>query len=214
MKHIAILFSTLMVQAIMEGRKTKTRRLNGLEVVNFNPDEFKPIGLKSLICRFWDGSKETDPNPLKVFYQFQNSYGTLIDVKCPYGYDGDVLWVREGFKIVAPNMIFYKADQSNSTLRGWKPSIHMPKAACRIFLKVKSVRVERLQDISEVDAIAEGAQHYIERNYPSLIIDNYPTAKEDFRKLWIDINGPESWEANPWVWVIEYEVLPGKPEGF
>jgi hypothetical protein len=89
----------------------------------------------------------------------------------------------------------------------------MPKAACRIFLKITSIKEERLHSISEADAIAEGARHFIERNTPCLIKDTYPSAIQDFEALWRKINGDASWEANPWVWAISFERIE-KPEGF
>lgn len=90
----------------------------------------------------------------------------------------------------------YKADYPNLKIPKWKPGIHMPKEACRIFLKVTEVKVESLQDISQEDAKAEGV----------LRVDL-------FRDLWKSINGPESWESNPWVWVISFERIK-KPENF
>jgi len=136
MKQTPILFNTQMVQAILEGRKTHTRRL------------VKDCSAKHLSMRQKKAIGESGRNYI-----------------CPYGQVGDVLWVRETYlnfnsKNEKPNYV-YKADHPNfhvnfASGERWKPSIHMPKAACRIWLKITNVRVERLKDISEADAIKEG----------------------------------------------------------
>jgi len=173
MKNVPILFSTTMVQAILNGSKTMTRR---------------------------------------VVKNFAATY------ECPYGQIGDVLWVRETHQYTDASLNFqpgyvYKAtDPDWETMEGWKwnPSIHMPKAACRLWLKVTNVRVERLQDISEEDAIAEGIERINPEGllaFKSYAVD-YPATVfpyVSFQTLWHKINGRESWEANPWVWVIEFE---------
>lgn len=196
MKHIPILFSTPMVQAILDGRKTMTRR-----VIKPQPDE---DGLaKFLPTRQWH---DTDA---RVY-------------KCPYGKPGDILWVRETFANLNadfptnPKCYVYKADDLQGNSYGpvtWKPSIHIPKEACRLFLKVTDVRVERLQEISEDDAKAEGIEkmsgYY--RDYLNRGGNLPPYAS--FQSLWQSINGPESWDANPWVWVIQFERIQ-KPENF
>lgn len=148
------------------------------------------------------------------------------DIKCPYGQPGDILWVRESWCLKTPygpeDYYFgYKAGDTGVMIKAsekydykspdvYFPSIHMPKEACRIKLLVKSVRVERLQDITEQDAIAEGVSRYPKspiygyKNYQDS--DGYfLTAKESFKSLWQSINGPDSWDANPWVWVVEFE---------
>lgn len=100
----------------------------------------------------------------------------------------------------------------------WKPSIHMPKSACRIFLRITDIRVERLQDITEMDAFAEGiddqGDSYIEAEQAQLagvrVCAGSP-AQHSFANLWMQINGPDSWAANPWVWVVSFERI-DKPE--
>lgn len=212
-KHIPILFSTPMVQAILEGRKTQTRRV-------VKPQLNQHLHLnRDYVAEYWEGEL----------------------VKCPYGQPGDVLWVRETWCLTQPYhpdayyFGYKQGDHSEneapekydfSTPDVWKPGIHMPKAACRIFLKVISVRVERLQDISEQDAIAEG----IERSYsvnrsPGIEYKNYfplnkggegfATASWSFESLWQTIHAgkPSSWENNPWVWVVEFERCQ-KPDGW
>lgn len=186
-----ILFSTAMVQAILDGRKTQTRR-----VVKPQPEYTR--GFVGPI--HWIGDKDGK------------------EIKCPYGEPGDILWVRETWcpphHLIPESGYVYKADD-NRPFR-WKPSIHMPFAAARIFLRVKSVRVERLHDISEADVIAEGIKSRVNRQV-NQFTNIYATTDEDITKafvaiqsfcsLWESINGPESWDANPWVWVVEFERI-------
>ncbi|WP_422846907.1 hypothetical protein ACOYR4_13115 [Acidovorax sp. M14] len=151
---------------------------------------------------------------------------------CPYGYKGDQLWVREAWRAVAEvdhlpprdlnpaHRIWYEADAPHQPGFGkYRPSMFMPRWASRISLEITSVRVERLQDISEADAMAEGIAYgptcdeegrsggyHWGRNREDE--DVWPTAVQAFRQLWIGINGPDSWAANPWVWAIEFRRLP------
>jgi len=248
MKFIQILFSTPMVQAIINVTKTQTRRTKGLEKFNIVPDSFINQNEYREICRFWDEEKENDPNPLKTYHILNSIDGHKNQVQCPYGHPGDILLVRETYyaygwwikngktksgkqkwKFVdftvsdnnglycyegcKPSEIITKRE---ANVMGWykRPSLFMPKAACRIFLKVKSVRVERLQDISEQDAKAEGAQRGIFRDGPNtekgefqLELNNHSDYKNGFQFIWQSINGKQSWEANPWVWVIKFDRI-------
>jgi hypothetical protein len=97
----------------------------------------------------------------------------------------------------------------------WKPSIFMPKAACRIFLEITDVKVERLQDISEEDAINEGVELLPNNRYKYYLSEYFDciNAVHSFQTLWKSINGAESWEANPFVWAIEFKQIT-KPENF
>jgi hypothetical protein len=213
MKFIPILFSTPMVQAIMEGRKTMTRRVKGLERINAEPDGYLFSGWQEdPELAAYDKSGEIYPKQHRGWFA-EFSKGEWL-VKAPY-WVGDVIWVRESFQIVAPNMVFYKADPSNISVIGWKPSIHMPKAACRIWLKVKAVRVERLQEISEEDAFCEGCDRRLGHSFNISCGEsvNEVPHRQIFWTLWESINGQESWDANPWVWVVEFERC-DKPEGF
>lgn len=208
MKFIPILFSTPMVQAILEGRKTMTRR-----IITPQPTEFVDDPL------YWI-------NPVPCI---KGKYDLSQSIKCPYGQPGDVFWVRENWSPCIGSQgqqtIIYAADckevnwahDKDYYSLGWhkRPSIHMPKIACRLFHKVKSIKVERLQDISEQDAIAEGVQLHFRGivnfiNRPSDVLRPY---RDCFSDLWASINGPESWKANPWVWVIEFERIE-KPKKF
>lgn len=206
MKFIPILFSTPMVQAILEGRKTMTRR-----IVKGLPDNASDDLVQIMVSGY---------------------HNTQGHVRCPYGHLGDVLWVRESWNITTllqstnkkdipgTKTTRYKADddQFNRCTKGsmkWKPSIHMSKEACRLFLKIKSVKVERLQDISEQDAIAEGVQLHFRgiANFIYRTSDILRPYRDCFSDLWASINGHESWVDNPWVWVIEFERIE-KPENF
>ena len=108
-----------------------------------------------------------------------------------------------------PALTVYRADHEGDTRgAGWKPSIHMPRWASRITLEITGVRVERLQDISEADAIAEGCRPV----RPEIVLDGLVartgrSAVDEYRQLWQSIHGPESWAANPWVWVTEFKVI-------
>lgn len=218
-KHIPILFSTAMVQAILEGRKTQTRR-----VVKGVNDHY----YQSLV------NHATGRHTFVLNGNYNPSEKDVLHIKCRYGQAGDVLWVRETWCDPEDNHgnspgNLYKADFGPEPVDWiWKPSIHMPKEACRIFLKVISIRVERLQDISEQDAIAEGVKlhhrgkHYLnyedEHYKVTQFIYNLDTAVESYKSLWRLINGRDSWnksswDNNPWVWVVEFE-LTEKPENF
>lgn len=213
-----ILFSTPMIQAILRGEKTQTRR-----IIKPQPtaELFSAIigGYDNIpkMARFW--TKREPNNPL------------IEDVKLKYNV-GDILWVRETWqhtKCLNINSedenygFVYKADGQHwedYEEWTWKPSIFMPKDACRIFLKVTKIRIERLKDISESDAIAEGIERWTEErmkskpthykvyfqnckaedlcSYTSCPINSYET-------LWQKINGEKSWEENTFVWVYEFE---------
>lgn len=182
---IPILFSTPMVQAIMDGRKTQTRRTVK------TPRHKLAAGFK--INSTIDGSHKW---PEAIDENERGLEGNGCNMECPYGKPGDILWVRESWR-GTPGDYVYKANCSDTwvKLHSWRPSIHMPFEACRTFLMVKSVRLERLQDISEEDARVEGI--------PNAAYSITP--KESFSRIWKSINGPESWDANPWVWVVEFE---------
>lgn len=202
-----ILFNTAMVEAIQDGTKSQTRRIIKNEITHELVDE-------GVISKFG---------------------------KCPYGRTGDILWVREAWKLLGINedgevMIQYKdgtevefypdtmdredywndkceklvdimakkgkleVDEENERFTWntedvpWKPSIHMPKDVCRIYLRISDIRVEQLNDITILDSQAEGVR-----------ATTLCTARDSFEKLWISINGDESWNENPWVWVVEFQ---------
>lgn len=209
MKFRQILFSTPMVQATLDGRKTQTRRL-----VKPQPIIDKESGY------VFDGKHK---NLYKNDFYHEPWQIQFAQDFSPYGQPGDILWVRETFQFIdfagENNGYVYKASQNgkdweeNSEGWTWKPSLFMPKAACRIFLQVKSVRVEQLQDIIEDDAKAEGIK-FLNNDFGYYGYGDFAgigpmklTAKESFESLWQSINGPDSWEVNPWVWVIEFERI-------
>ena len=193
MKEKPILFSAPMVRAILDGRKTMTRR-----VVKPQPydDDFR-VGLYHPTLEDRHGIY---PGP--ETFGVSNSEWSI---KCPYQ-PGMKLWVRETFN---PGNYYpiYKADMP--VLGGgikWKPSIFMPRAASRIDLLIKSVRVERLQDITEEDAINEGINLRYDKDEDGLVIYDKRNV-EAFKELWESINGKGSWEKNPFVWVIEFKKI-------
>lgn len=160
--------------------------------------------------------------------------GKLLWHPCPYGQPGDVLWVRESYMNMPREGFYqYKATHPNFSQQEtrdkilkeeglkWKPSIHMPRSACRLFLKVEKLRGERLQDISWVDAICEGLEYKPDKKLPlyrdytqkKMITDRFPhncftDPRISFRSLWDIINGSRaSWESNPWVWAVEFSRI-------
>ena len=227
MKERPILFSAPMVRALLDGRKTQTRRVA----------KFTDAGYLKEPCghRRWHRG---DPDAVQA---------------CPFGGIGDRLWVRETWKFTGWSgdgepWIHYRADDKQVFIDGrnipetwgellmdvwsvlsaednfqidqkaadrkWRPSIHMPRWASRITLEVTGVRVERLQEISEDDAKAEGVEPWVigdgwrEYGLPPSVeaAGTHPlrSARDSFASLWESINGPGSWEANPFVWVIEF----------
>jgi len=211
-KFIPVLFSTSMIQAILEGRKTMTRR-----VINF-----KQIAKQSGCTKGTLAYSDTF-NSWAIFNG--NGEADLCLIDCPYGKKGDILWVREKFRVnQTPTGFFYHFytddDYTDKDNEKWKPSLFMPKSACRIFLEITNVRVERLNEISEKDAINEGVHKDSAGWYEDYLKQDVwnrthtiHTAKRSFGTLWQSINGRESMESNPFVWVIEFKRVE-KPEGF
>jgi len=240
MKERPILFSAPMVKAILDGRKTMTRRV-------FKNDDSKRVGSRNFVhvLHGKDASVLTVKQPADAAYAGFN-YSTSVQTsavyfKCPYGQPGDRLWVRETWGITTPydelryqdngvdcGPVWYRADgslrideRSRADLcygRGkWRPSIFMPRWASRIDLKITGVRVERLNDISEDDAKAEGCTSTVE-----ILSEEEPDgtvhavdyrglyAVERFQDLWGSINGKtpgKAWADNPYVWVVEFKRI-------
>lgn len=192
MKERPILFSAPMVRAILDGRKTQTRRAA------------KPRGNPStLLDGSWSDEYVLDPD---------NRDWLMRDF--PYGQPGDRLWVKETFFDTTPfrdaplfggrtSPIAYRADGEFIGCHKWKPSIYMPRSVSRILLEVTGVRIERLQNISEADAEAEGVDFL--RQVPDA--DETLTARQLYECLWDGINRDGSWDANPWVWVVEFRRI-------
>lgn len=215
MKEIPILFSTPMVRAILDGRKTQTRR-----IINPQPIVDMDSGF------VFDGKHKRQYDIHSWRDQFLDDWSKWMPE--------DRIWVRESFYPVSPKCgeYYYKATDPAAEASKWKPSIHMPKEAARIWLQVESVRVEPLHDISEQDAKAEGFACISKdggRTYKYGIpdkdglpgLDNLGWPWQDwevnqvnaFKTLWKKINGEESWNENPFVWAITYKTLSttGKP---
>ncbi len=228
MKERPILFSAPMVRAILEGRKTQTRRI------------LKDTGLYAIEPHHGAETAARERAALAT--------------QCPYGQPGDRLWVRETWRYTAGSLeesraitedmtsgvaVDWRATYTDNCMKilgfsreeaemaddfeTWRPSIHMPRWASRILLEITGVRVERLQDISDNDIEVEGTAQWIKNGgnvyAPRPGFDGkYPdeTGKVfvkpnrlAFCSLWESINGTGSWDANPWVWVMEFKQLKG-----
>lgn len=209
-KSRPILFSGPMVRAILDGRKTQTRRIvkpqppdHAIEVFDWRA----PHIAESLKAS--DGCYYNDMDGLHYL------------TKCPYGAPGDRLWVRESWREwpnpegrkLGDDPCMYRASSDPNSLWKWKPSIHMPRKASRITLEITGVRVERLNEITNNEALAEGAGTlpnpcgYADTSHFACCKDYPHKPVERFQKLWESINGPDSWSANPWVWVIEFRRI-------
>ncbi|SOD42428.1 hypothetical protein [Nitrosovibrio sp. Nv4] len=203
MKERPILFSAPMVRALLEGRKTQTRR-----IVKGAALEWLAPGMFTCEC------VASPENHL-----------------CPHGRPGDRLWVKETWQVFRPGSetpilgrmkeqpggivcMSYAASEDERVAEyphakrfngPWRPSIFMPRWASRILLEITDIRVERLQDISEEDAIAEGVQ--ITDEWTGCAEDLNGSHVQAYRHLWESINGAGSWDANPWVWVVEFKRI-------
>lgn len=212
MKERPILFSTDMVQAILEGRKSQTRR-----VIKPQPEKLIEYTRDCGIIRpVFEYSKDNTPD--------KKGWRTVAPL-CPYGWPGDRLWVRETHMYVGKPLVeyIYKAGYPDNIhpavenlpeISGidWKPSIFMPKAAARIWLEITEVWVEKLQDINKEDAVAEGVQKitvsgtdHWKRYDGYQLLASSPVVS--FWSLWAHINGEDAWEQNPWVWVVCFKVI-------
>jgi hypothetical protein len=204
MKERPIIFSGPMVRAILDGRKTQTRR-----PIKPQPDNGNGIGWYKT-----DGGHAHD-----FHYTDEEGDPTDSEIFCPYGGPGDRLWVRETWTSlmfpsnykdskVPKHFIHYRADDFHVGEK-WKPSIHMPRWASRITLETTDVRVERVQEISKVAARAEGIHSYLMSPEFQGIPSHLPGGTIGaFRHLWDSTNGKKpgmDWASNPWVWVIEFK---------
>lgn len=242
-----ILFSGQMIRALLDGIKTQTRRI------------VKPPSSKTMICdmaKAWsDGAADSQYLHVPARHKDDSPDDCIsMRVSCPYGAISRKLWVRETWQgplfddmdayraepadFNKPEFCQYAADGGpapefmtidDELVCRWRPSIHMPRWASRITLEITSVRVERLQDISEADAIAEGVEpwgqsgrHGQKWNCPPHVrrfgagdnvedvgFDGCPVKdpREAYRGIWAAINGPGSWEANPFVWAISFKRI-------
>ncbi|WP_153717272.1 hypothetical protein [Eikenella corrodens] len=196
MKERPILFSGPMVRAILEGRKTQTRRI-------INPQPKNRRGGRWMYC--YESTDRKTEGSFSYSWPDKNGnccadrgWESKITYRCPYGQPGDRLWVREAWAVhPETGSLLYRADDEAPADTRWKPSIHLPRKHSRILLEMTSIRVERLQTISWEDALAEGT-------------DNDPAttnAVGSFAKYWDYINGAEAWDMNPWVWVVGFKRI-------
>lgn len=223
MKERPILFSAPMVRAILEGRKTQTRR-----IVKHIPALGGPLG-------WCAAAKAQEPGWVYIVGDYRRF--------CPYGVPGDRLWVKETWcawdtteeniecdevegnvaslveRGIGRHHVTYRADP-NRYANKWRPSIFMPRWASRITLEIEAVRVERLIEISEEDAVAEGviaprcehcgytrADSRFQMDHRFCQSPEPSSAIPIYRELWESINGFGAWDANPWVWVIQFRRI-------
>ncbi|HFF8748464.1 hypothetical protein [Klebsiella pneumoniae] len=208
MKERGMIFNGEMVRALLDGRKTQTRR-----PIKWKQTRFTEIGERE------DGSKWPWSEDAEHACDFWHP--------CPFGAVGDRIWVRETWAEAgasAPDLKLYRANYPEHVpsiyenvppaeeIR-WTPSIHMPRTASRILLEITDVRVERLNAISEEDARAEGIIDGGCLNCgepePCGCANPEPDATDAFAYLWQSIYGQENWNANPWVWVISFKRVEG-----
>lgn len=213
MKERGMIFNGEMVRAILDGRKTQTRRIMKNQPAGDYPET------PALIRNVGTG------------FQWHGLYGESSIFNCPLGSIGERIWVRETFRVHSRATdvatLVYRASVRNSwteqthrvpvavcnkpaTPEKWTPSIHMPRWASRLLLEITDVRVERVQDISQIDAIAEGGPP----DHPSFSKISREMGFSDwprswFAQTWWGIYGREAWNTNPWVWVIEYKRVEG-----
>ena len=211
MKERGMIFNGEMVRAMLDGRKTQTRRIMAPQPAD-------------------DIERGIFPNPEAIGWKssLRHKHGSTTAHFCPYGKPGDRIWVRETFQgplfdydlmdsyckdptpFEKPEFCVYKADgvpapefyDADDELHCcWRPSIHMPRWASRILLEITGVRVERLKSISDRDALREGCS--------TADMKSGDCVADVFARLWASIYGSDSWNANPWVWVIEFKRVEG-----
>lgn len=208
MTERGMIFNSEMVRAILDGRKTQTRRIIKDCTVGRDPiSKFIQIGKKFIGC-------------------YPEDVPELIRECCPYGVPGDRIWVRETWAEAgasAPDLKLYRANYPAHVPTHyenvppaedvrWTPSIHMPRWASRILLEITDVRVEQLKSISEEEARSEGVAQLCEgfwKHYQPGWTQHQLSARGSFATLWESIYGFGEWDRNPWVWVIEFKRIEG-----
>ncbi|HBQ2177152.1 TPA: hypothetical protein MIS30_16325 [Klebsiella pneumoniae] len=225
MKERGMIFNSEMVRALLDGRKTQTRR-----EVNLNLDI-------ACLATTYDWATSLAANHYQALTEEQIQQkaeslrgvihpvilgnGQMVSIICPYGKPGDRIWVRETFcpvddiqyggekwvdyratpKFEASHPAGWDSAPNDAEALKWRPSIHMPRWASRILLEITGVRVERLKSISDGDAIREGCS--------TADMKSGDCVADVFARLWASIYGSDSWNANPWVWVIEFKRVEG-----
>jgi len=220
-----ILFKDEMIRAILEGRKTQTRRIVPewqRPSLTHDGDQYISIAQRHPRWGFGVFGK----TEAECMANYNEEYGSL----CPYGKAGDRLWVREAhafvpmpayrcstgiYQQINPSDDYeacvYRENFDRARSFPWRPSIHMPRWASRITLEITDVRVERLQDISAKDARAEGCEKPdLPPEVRGVAGDFVADERTSFAVLWNQVNGPGSWGANPWVWVVEFKRVDQK----
>lgn len=240
-KEIGVLFAAPMVLALWEGRKTNTRRIAKPSVVEcidyfgggadgepatkdsfqtgYRDDgslgiwstEYPEEGSETITCPY---GKPGDRLWVREAHQIWSRPMSHDSIVC-YRADNSTRVVKSGGCVRIPNGTMTLGSPLSEFEREdgrWRPSIHMPRAACRLVLEVTETRVERLHDISDEDAIAEGIEQLPEgfwrwKNYSdeSKYVPSLGSPLDSFLSLWQSINGAESWKANPWVWVVKFK---------
>lgn len=228
MRERPILLNADMVRAVLNGSKTQTRRIIQSAAKNMQARGHEVITHRAPGDKWYGDYVYSMRDRSGVWQDFTNEQ---FLAKCPFGQPGDRLWVRETFRVHSRATdvatLVYKASQRQSwtqqthrvpvsvcnkpaVIEKWTPSIHMPRWASRITLEITGVRVERSQDITEQDSAAEGVPPAgdLLPEYPDTYLTpkgDFATAKVAFQRLWESIYGEDSWQANPWVWVIEFK---------
>jgi hypothetical protein len=211
-----ILVSAPLIKPILSGEKTLTSRLAGLDHVNKDPDNYTLVGIGDLLM---------EPRLVATFQNLSDD--EQCDIYCPYGGLGSMLWVREnwyvskGYDGRKPSeletgghiLCGYVADGDKP---GWggktRASIHMPRHLSRISLMLSGLSCDRLQEISEIDAGKEGVPRVWIQPETAGLHEVNPTYYDGFKKTWIEINGRENWDLNPWVWRLFFKLAKVKYE--
>jgi hypothetical protein len=210
MKERGILFKDEMVRAILEGRKTQTRRICPVQPT-LVPGDADMVALWSVFYPWGEGGHgiyETER-------ELREEYDRLLLARCPYGKKGDRLWVRQAWRwadstparsildATDPELpVLFRSDEHDPSPWKWRPGIYLKRVHARTVLDVLDVRIERLHEISEADAKAEGVVAPWDAPGRPLC-----SAREAFELLWGEVNGRESWEANPLVYALSFKRL-------
>jgi hypothetical protein len=229
-KETGMIFTGESIRAILNGKKTQTRRVikpQPLEswMTNGTSASGNPVDWS----RYYKTVRGQTRKNLWIMHPTENK-----EITCPHGGPGDRLWIREAFAHLADlktkdpgtaalmSRAFFRADHptglshDDATDLKWRSPLFLPRELCRITLQITNIRVERIRDINEADAIAEGVRQlrdgsgtYAGREGPGNLVTPWPTAKEAFADLWDSINAKRGFsrDSNPWVWVISFRKI-------